>query len=178
MSKNIPNRKELFNRRGRSPQAHHEKTYVQRRSNRVRRTWRKTRILIPIGILVFWIYMMWTNPVVANVSLAVLARMAQIVFVIMFILVQFIAMFWFLGRSRSYDIYRDRTTEGLTYEDYPGQPELLERAKQIVGLLQGVRRFENMGGEPLSGLLLEGPPGTGKTRLAQVMSTEANVPMA
>jgi len=179
MSKNTPNRKELFNRRGRAPRARQpqqEKTYVQRRSNRVRRTWRKTRILIPIGIVVFWIYMIWTNPIVANVSLTVLGFMGRLVFVVMFIIIQFVAMFWFLGRSRSYDIYPDRTTKGLTYDDYPGQPELLERAKQIVGLLQGVRKFEAMGGEPLSGLLLEGPPGTGKTRLAQVMSTEAGVP--
>lgn len=105
-----------------------------------------------------------------------LAGALQIGFAIMYIMIQFIALFWFLGRPRLYWVMPGET--GVTFDDYKGNPEVLEAARRIVRLLQGTKEFQNMGGSPVRGLLLSGPPGTGKSYLAQCMSTEAGVPFA
>jgi len=100
----------------------------------------------------------------------------QIGFAVIFIVIQFAALFWFLGRPRLYWVMPGET--GVGFDDYKGNPEVLESAKRVVLLLQGVDEFKQMGGQAVRGLLLTGDPGTGKSYLAQCMSTEAGVPFA
>ncbi len=152
-----------------------EETLVERRRRRLR-----YRIQRLIGGLWIWVLLfalvMWAL-LDANVMTTVLNLIPYLVeFAVLAALIigQFVAMFWFLGKSRMYTIWPG--AEGVSFDDYRGQPELLDQAKQIVKLLRGVRVFEEAGGEPLNGLMLEGPPGTGKTWLAQAISTEAGVP--
>jgi cell division protease FtsH len=106
----------------------------------------------------------------------ILMGILQIGFAVFYILIQFVALFWFLGRPRLYWVMPGET--GVTFDDYKGNPEVLESASRIVTLLRGVEDFQSMGGNPIRGLLLSGPPGTGKSYLAQCMSTEAGIPFA
>src|SRR5205823_3744150 len=81
---------------------------------------------------------------------------------------------WFIGRPRIYWILPGET--GVGFKDYVGNPEVLEVARRVVTLLRGVKEFSAMGGDITRGVLLIGPPGTGKSYLAQCISTEAGIP--
>ncbi|QBD79960.1 AAA family ATPase [Ktedonosporobacter rubrisoli] len=130
-------------------------------------------IVISVLILLFFIS---GKTVIGLNPGTLLTGIFEIGFAICYILIQFIALFWFLGRPRLYWVMPGET--GVTFNDYKGNPEVLEAARRVVAVLGGVKEFHEMGGKPVRGLLLTGHPGTGKSYLAQCMSTEAGVPFA
>jgi cell division protease FtsH len=132
-------------------------------------------IWIVLSLVVLW-YAINTIITQDQVGISLFSGILQISFAIFYIVIQFAALFWFLGRPRLYWVMPGET--GVTFDDYKGNPEVLESARRIVRLLQGTQEFKDMGGQPVRGLLLTGPPGTGKSYLAQCMSTEAGVPFA
>jgi ATP-dependent Zn protease len=131
-------------------------------------------ILIALLVAGFFLWLWPTRAIWGPVALMVMFALLRIAFAIVFVIVQFGAIFWFLGRGRTYWIKPGET--GVGFADYKGNPEVLESARRVVTLLRGVKEFKEMGGEAIRGLLLVGPPGTGKSYLAQCISTEANVP--
>ncbi len=130
-----------------------------------------------LAAIVIWYIVVYIVPQLSAPSPGtIFATAFQLAFAIVFILIQFIALFWFLGRPRLYWVMPGET--GVSFEDYKGNPEVLEAARRIVLLIKGADEFREMGGAPVRGLLLSGDPGTGKSYLAQCMSTEAGVPFA
>src|SRR6266581_567904 len=132
--------------------------------------------LVVVSIILWYTFFFIVPQMSAPNPGSILYYAFQISFALLFGIMQFVAIFWFLGRPRLYWVMPGET--GVTFEDYKGNPEVLEAARRIVGLLRGVKEFQQMGGSPVRGLLLSGPPGTGKSYLAQCMSTEAGVPFA
>jgi cell division protease FtsH len=128
-----------------------------------------------LSVALAWYIMADVIPTLSPPSAGTVISYAfEIAFAIFFAVIQFVAIFWFLGRARVYWVLPGET--GVSFDDYKGNPEVLETARRIVALIQGVKEFQNMGGKPVRGLLLTGDPGTGKSYLAQCMSSEANVP--
>ncbi|MFB9759926.1 AAA family ATPase [Ectobacillus funiculus] len=137
--------------------------------------WRKFLLWLAIFVLIGGV--LWVGgPPAREIALGILNILLQLLFAVVFIIIQFVALFWFLARGRTYWILPGET--GATWDDYRGNPEIVENAKRIVILLKGVKEFKEMGGEAIRGLLLCGPPGTGKSYLAQVIANEAQVPFA
>src|SRR5436853_4262651 len=132
--------------------------------------------LVVVSIIIWYTFVFVVPQLSAPSPGSILYYAFQISFAILFGIMQFVAIFWFLGRPRLYWVMPGET--GVRFEDYKGNPEVLEAARRIVLLLQGVEEFREMGGQPVRGLLLTGDPGTGKSYLAQCMSTEAGVPFA
>jgi cell division protease FtsH len=105
---------------------------------------------------------------------AILAPMMMLLFYMSILIVQFVALFWFMARGRAYTIYPGEYD--VTFDDVRGQPEIVASTKEALKLFQGFKKFREAGGYPPHGILFEGPPGTGKTLLGKAIAGSAKVP--
>ena len=79
-----------------------------------------------------------------------------------------------LGKSNA-KIYV-QSTKGIKFSDVAGEDEAKENLAEIVDYLHNPQKYTEVGASMPKGMLLVGPPGTGKTMLAKAVAGEANVP--
>lgn len=68
------------------------------------------------------------------------------------------------------------SSEGIRFDDVAGEDEAKENLTEIVDYLHNPKKYSDIGASMPKGVLLVGPPGTGKTMLAKAVAGEANVP--
>jgi cell division protease FtsH len=69
-----------------------------------------------------------------------------------------------------------KSSEGIKFTDVAGEDEAKENLTEIVDYLHNPEKYKEIGASMPKGILLVGPPGTGKTMLAKAVAGEANVP--
>ena len=84
------------------------------------------------------------------------------------------SMMFGLGKSNA-KIYV-KSSEGIKFSDVAGEDEAKESLTEIVQYLHDPAQYKDIGARMPKGILLVGPPGTGKTMLAKAVAGEANVP--
>ena len=83
-------------------------------------------------------------------------------------------MFGGMGKSNA-KVYV-QSTEGIHFADVAGEDEAKENLQEVVNYLHDPSKYKDIGAQMPKGILLVGPPGTGKTMLAKAVAGESNVP--
>ena len=84
------------------------------------------------------------------------------------------SMMFNLGKSNA-KVYV-KSSDGIRFSDVEGVDEAKENLQEIVDYLENPEKYREIGASMPKGVLLVGPPGTGKTMLAKAVAGEANVP--
>ena len=84
-------------------------------------------------------------------------------------------MFGLGGGNNNVKVYV-QSSEGIRFADVAGEDEAKENLQEVVNYLHDPTKYQEIGASMPKGILLVGPPGTGKTMLAKAVAGESNVP--
>ena len=120
-----------------------------------------------------------TSPLLALAQLPItffraLPLLLQLLFAVVFIVIQFVALFWFLSKGGT-DVYYPDDIK-TRFSDVWGQDNVLEKIRENIVFLEDPESIERRGGYVPGGILLWGPPGTGKTLMAEAVAGETGRP--
>jgi cell division protease FtsH len=156
-----------------------------RRSDRMS-DWTRYRLARIVKLVVFLVVLAIvlgtifdTSPVLAIFELPrrivdALPFVFQLLFAVVFVVIQFAALFWFLSRG-GVDVYYPDDIK-TRFSDVWGQDNVLARVKENMVFLEAPEEIEDRGGYVPGGILLWGPPGTGKTLMAEAVAGETGKP--
>ncbi len=144
------------------------------------RVGRAAKLLAAIVVLALVLgSILHTSPILALFEIPALIKqslgyVALIMFYIFVFLIQFVALFWFLGKGGIETYFPGDIQTRFT--DVWGQDSVLERIKENIIFLKDPESIEARGGYVPGGILLWGPPGTGKTLMAEAVAGETHNP--
>ena len=141
---------------------------------------RFVKFLLFLGVLAYVLGEIFDlSPVVALFELPLilwqmLPLILQLLFFMLAMILQFVALFWFLSRG-GVEVYMPEDIK-TRFTDVWGQDPVVERVKENMVFLEDPESIEERGGYVPGGILLWGPPGTGKTLLAEAVAGETGKP--
>src|SRR6202042_2886146 len=106
--------------------------------------------------------------------ISALPLLLQVMFTLLIVVLQFVALFWFLSRG-GVDTYFPGDVK-TRFTDVGGEDAVVERVKESIIYLKDPDEIESRGGYVPGGILLWGPPGTGKTLIAEAVAGETGRP--